>query len=80
MRYLLCCSAFKRSLHLGFLTLCYTNCLYVTYIDIRPDPCIDMLFASILTVAAMASSALAGFDIKTGQQSWHYTDDAEVYH
>ena len=37
-----------------------------------------MLFTSILAVAAMAGSALAGFDIKTGLQTWYYTDDAEV--
>lgn len=37
-----------------------------------------MLFTSILAVAAMAGSALATFDIKTGQQTWYYTADAEV--
>jgi hypothetical protein len=37
-----------------------------------------MLFTPILAVAAMVGSALAGFDIKTGQQTWYYTDDAEV--
>ena len=37
-----------------------------------------MLPTSILAVVAMAGSALAGFDIKTGQQTWYYTDDAEV--
>lgn len=37
-----------------------------------------MLFKSLLAVAAMAGSALATFDIKTGQQTWYYTDDAEV--
>ncbi|KAJ4405849.1 hypothetical protein N0V91_004958 [Didymella pomorum] len=36
-----------------------------------------MLFTPILAVAAMVGSALAGFDIKTGQQTWYYTDDAE---
>lgn len=38
-----------------------------------------MLPTSILAVVAMAGSALAGFDIKTGQQTWYYTDDAEVW-
>lgn len=37
-----------------------------------------MLLKSVLAVAAMAGSALAGFDIKTGQTDWWYTDDAEV--
>jgi hypothetical protein len=37
-----------------------------------------MLFTSVLAAAALAGSALAGFDIKTGQQTWYYTDDAEV--
>jgi hypothetical protein len=37
-----------------------------------------MLFKSVLAVAALAGSALAGFDIKTGQQTWWYTDDAQV--
>lgn len=38
-----------------------------------------MLLESILVVAAMTSSAFAGFDIQTGQTEWWYTDDAEVY-
>ena len=37
-----------------------------------------MLFKSILAVAAMAGSALAGFDIQTGATQWWYTDDAQV--
>ncbi|KAF2622000.1 hypothetical protein BU25DRAFT_463286 [Macroventuria anomochaeta] len=36
-----------------------------------------MLVKTIIAVAAMAGSALAGFDIKTGQTEWWYTDDAE---
>ncbi|KZM19030.1 hypothetical protein ST47_g9875 [Ascochyta rabiei] len=36
-----------------------------------------MLLKSLLAVSAVASSALAGFDIKTGQTEWWYTNDAE---
>ena len=37
-----------------------------------------MLFKSLLAVATMAGSALAGFDIQTGATQWWYTDDAQV--
>ncbi|KAH6621961.1 hypothetical protein C7974DRAFT_414640 [Boeremia exigua] len=36
-----------------------------------------MLCKFIVAVIAMASTALAGFDIRTGQTEWWYTDDAE---
>lgn len=37
-----------------------------------------MLCRAIIAVLALASFALAGFDIRTGQTEWWYTDDAEV--
>lgn len=37
-----------------------------------------MLCKAIIAILALASFALAGFDIKTGKTEWWYTDAAEV--
>ncbi len=39
-----------------------------------------MLCQLIIAVTVLVGSALAGFDIRTGQTEWWASDEAEVYH